>query len=150
MDLQGQAAQLRQRQLRRRPAAGQRPVQLQRRDLPRRHPDQGLQGTMSRRLRISLLLAALVALVAAASAYAIRAEIGKTVVSATAVMQPRDLPAHGGAPVTLTTTTRIGTKDGSMPPALKTLTFELDKNGFIETKGLPTCTLAKLEGTTPR
>ncbi|HEY2715959.1 MAG TPA: hypothetical protein VGI73_07035 [Solirubrobacterales bacterium] len=105
---------------------------------------------MSRRLRISLLLAALVALLAAASAYAIRAEIGKTVVSATAEMQPRDLPAHGGAPVTLTTTTRIGTKDGSLPPALKTLTFELDKNGFIETKGLPTCTLAKLEGTTPQ
>jgi hypothetical protein len=105
---------------------------------------------MSRRLRIGLLLAAVVALVAAASAYAIRAEIGKTVVSATAEMQPRDLPAHGGAPVTLTTTTRIGTKDGSIPPALKTLTFELDKNGFVETKGLPTCTLAKLEGTTPQ
>ncbi len=105
---------------------------------------------MSRRLRISLLLAAVAALVAAGSAYAIRAEIGKTVVSATAELQPRDLPAHGGAPVTLSTTTRIGTKDGSIPPALKTLTFELDKNGFVETKGLPTCPMAKLEGTTPQ
>lgn len=103
-----------------------------------------------RRLRIVLVLAAAVALVAAASAYAIRAEIGKTVVSATAELQPRELPAHGGAPVTLSTTTRINTKDGSLPPALKTLTFELDKNGFVETKGLPTCTLAKLEGTTPQ
>ena len=95
-----------------------------------------------RRLRIGLLLAALAALVACASAYAIRAEIGKTVVSATAELQPRELPANGGAPVTLSTTTRIGTKDGSVPPALKTLTFELDKNGFVETKGLPTCTMA--------
>jgi hypothetical protein len=103
-----------------------------------------------RRLRIGLLLAAAAALVAAASAYAIRAEIGKTVVSATAELRPRSLPAHGGAPVRLSTTTRIGTKDGSMPPALKTLTFELDKNGFVETKGLPTCTIAKLEGTTPQ
>lgn len=105
---------------------------------------------MSRRLRVALLLAAAAVLLASASAYAIRAEIGKTVVSATAEMQPRELPRHGGAPVTLSTTTRIGTKDGSMPPALKTLTFELDKNGFVETKGLPTCTLAKLEGTTPQ
>ena len=105
---------------------------------------------MSRRLRIALLLATAVALLGAATAYAIRAEIGKTVVSATAEMRPRSLPAHGGAPVRLSTTTRIGTKDGSMPPALKTLTFELDKNGFIETKGLPVCTLAKLENTTPQ
>lgn len=103
-----------------------------------------------RRLRIGLLLAALGALVACASAYAIRAEIGKTVVSATAELQPRELPAKGGAPVTLSTTVRIGTKDGSVPPPLKSLTFELDKNGFVETKGLPTCTIAKLEGTTPQ
>lgn len=105
---------------------------------------------MSRRLRVGILLAAVAALVACASAYAIRAEIGKTVVSSTAEMQPRELPAKGGAPVTLSTTTRINTKDGSMPPALKTLVFEVDKNGFIETKGLPTCSLAKLEGTTPK
>src|SRR3954452_21058398 len=101
------------------------------------------------RLRTALLLAAAAALVAAASAYAIRAEIGKTVVSATAELQPRDLPAKGGAPVTLSTTVRINTKDGSLPSPLKTLTFELDKNGFVETMGLPTCTVAKLEGTTP-
>lgn len=105
---------------------------------------------MSRRLKIGLPLAAAALLIAAASAYAIRAEIGKTVVSATAELQPRELPRSGGAPVTLSTTTRINTKDGSLPPALKTLTFELDKNGFVETKGLPTCTEAKLEGTTPQ
>ncbi|HEY1853965.1 MAG TPA: hypothetical protein VGG40_05200 [Solirubrobacterales bacterium] len=105
---------------------------------------------MRNRIRLSLLIAAALALVICASAYAIRAEIGKTVVSATAELQPRALPRSGGAPVTLSTTTRIGTKDGSMPPSLKTLTFELDKNGFVETKGLPTCTMAKLEGTTPQ
>jgi hypothetical protein len=104
-----------------------------------------------KRLRLALPLALLVALVAAAGAYAVTAEIGKSKVSATAELQPRDLPASGlGAPVTLSTTTRINTKDGSVPPALETLTFELDKNGSIQTKGLPTCTLAKLEGTTPQ
>lgn len=103
-----------------------------------------------RRLRIGLVIAAALALVVCASAYAIRGEIGKIVVSATAELQPRELPRSGGAPVTLSTTTRIGTKDGSMPPALKTLSFELDKNGFVETTGLPTCTIAKLENTTPQ
>jgi hypothetical protein len=103
------------------------------------------------RFRIVFALGVLVALAAAASAYAISAEIGKSVVSATASLQPPGLPAHGaGAPVTLSTTTRINTKDGSVPPALETLTFELDKNGSIQTKGLPTCTIAKLEGTTPQ
>jgi hypothetical protein len=102
------------------------------------------------RLRLCLLLAAAVAVVGAATAYAIKAEFGKTVVSATAEMQPRALPVHGGAPVQISTVTRITTKDGSMPSPLKTLSFELDKNGFIETKGLPTCTLAKLENTTPQ
>jgi hypothetical protein len=109
-----------------------------------------LTGRPGRRLRLGLLLALAAALIGAASAYAIRAEIGKTVLSATAELQPRALPRSGGAPVTLSTTTRIGTKDGSLPPALKTLTFELDKNGFVETEGLPTCTAAKLEGTTPQ
>lgn len=102
------------------------------------------------RLRTALPLAVVALLVAAASAYAIRAEIGKTVVSATAELQPRELPAKGGAPVTLSTTVRINTKDGSLPSPLKTLTFELDKNGFVQTKGLATCTVAKLEGTTPQ
>ncbi|MBS1878663.1 MAG: hypothetical protein JST31_04050 [Actinobacteria bacterium] len=114
-----------------------------------RYPRSGI-GRLSRRLCIGLPLAAVLALVVSASAYAIRAEFGKLVVSATAEMQPRALPRFGGAPVILSTTTRIGTKDGSLPAALKTLTFELDRNGSIETKGLPTCTLAKLENTTPQ
>jgi hypothetical protein len=105
---------------------------------------------VSRRLRLCLLLGAATALLGAGTAYAIRAEFGKTVVSATAEMRPRALPAHGGAPVRISTTTRIGTKDGSMPSPLKTLAFELDEHGFIQTKGLPTCTLAKLENTTPQ
>lgn len=84
-----------------------------------------------------------------ATAYAITAEVGPVWVSATATVQPRELPKRGNAPITLHSVTRVGTHDGSTPPTLKTLVFLLDKNGTVDTKGLPTCTTAKLEGTTP-
>jgi hypothetical protein len=96
------------------------------------------------------LAATAVCLVCAAAAYGIKGEFGTTVVSTTANLLPRELPAHGGAPVTLSNITRIKSKDGTQPPALKSLTFQLDKHGFVETKGIPVCTTAKLEGTTPK
>lgn len=92
---------------------------------------------------------ALLLLVACASAYAIRAEVGNTVVSATAALTPRALPAHGGAPVTVKSSVGIGSVDGDQPPALKSITFLFDKHGFLDTSGVPICTEAKLEGTTP-
>jgi hypothetical protein len=100
-------------------------------------------------MRRIAVFAALLAVGVCASAYAITAEIGPIWVSATATLKPRELPAHGNAPVFLSTITRVGTKDGSTPPTLQTLIFELDKNGTIDTKGLPTCAAAKLEGATP-
>jgi hypothetical protein len=104
---------------------------------------------MSRTIRRAVAVAALLGLLAAGSAYAIQAEIGNTVVSATAALTPRALPAHGGAPVTVKSSVRIKTSDGSQPPALKSITFLFDKHGFIETKGVPVCTMAKLTDTTP-
>lgn len=95
------------------------------------------------------VLAAVLALGACATAYAIVAEIGPTYVSSTATMQPRELPKRGGAPITLETVTRIGTRDGSIPPTLKTLDFLVDRHGFVNAKAFPVCTMAKLEGTTP-
>ncbi|MFL5899515.1 MAG: hypothetical protein ACJ76D_13855 [Solirubrobacterales bacterium] len=96
-------------------------------------------------------LAAVLALAGCATAYAITAEIGPVWVSATATVQPRVLPrpSHGNAPITLSSVTRVGSRDGSAPPTLKTLLFQLDRSGAIDTKGLPTCPPAKLEGTTP-
>jgi hypothetical protein len=101
-----------------------------------------------RKRRIGVLAAFLVAGICA-SAYAITIEVGPVWVSATATLKPRELPAHGNRPVFLSTITRVGTHDGSTPPTLQTLLFQLDKNGTIDTKGLPVCTSAKLEGTTP-
>jgi hypothetical protein len=101
------------------------------------------------RIRRTAVFAVLLAVGLCASAYAITAEIGPIWISATATLKPRVLPAHGNAPVFLSSVTRVGSHDGSTPPTLQTLIFQLDKNGTIDTKGLPTCTVAKLEGTTP-
>ncbi len=104
---------------------------------------------MRRGLPRALAAAAVVALFACATAYAIRAEVGATYVSATASLTPRTLPKHGGAPVSLSTVTRIGTKDGSPPPVLRKLVFLVDGHGFIDAEGVPVCTLARLAHTTP-
>jgi hypothetical protein len=98
----------------------------------------------------ALPAAALVALLACANAFALRTEFGNLVLSATADVAPRQLPAKGGAPVELTTVTRVSTKDGSMPPALARLRFQFDRHGSINTRGVGVCTTARLEGTTPK
>jgi hypothetical protein len=100
-------------------------------------------------MRRIAVFAVLLAAGICASAYAITAEIGPVWVSATATLKPRALPAHGNAPVFLNSVTRVGSHDGSTPPTLQTLLFQLDRNGTIDTKGLPTCAVAQLEGTTP-
>jgi hypothetical protein len=99
--------------------------------------------------RRAAVLATILAAGACATVYAAIIEIGPTYVSTTITMQPRELPRRGGAPISLQSITRIGTKDGSTPPTLKTLDFLVDKNGFVNAKAFPTCSAAKLEGTTP-
>jgi hypothetical protein len=95
------------------------------------------------------VLAAVLTVGACATAYALTAEIGPTFVSATASVEPRELPKRGGAPVTLRSVTRVGTKDGSTPPTLQTLRFLIDRHGSVNSKAFPVCPPAKLEGTTP-
>jgi len=95
------------------------------------------------------VLATVLALGSCATAYGLFAEIGPTFVSVTATVQPRELPKRGGAPIALQSITRVGTKDGSTPPTLKTIDFLIDKHGYLNSKAFPVCPLAKLEGATP-
>lgn len=99
--------------------------------------------------RKAALLAVVLTAAACATAYGLIIEIGPTFVSATATMQPRELPKRGNAPITLSTVTRVGTHDGSTPPTLKSIDFLVDKNGTVNAKAFPICPVAKLEGTTP-
>ncbi|HVD38300.1 MAG TPA: hypothetical protein VNC15_05675 [Solirubrobacterales bacterium] len=100
-------------------------------------------------MRRAILLAGLLALGLATSASGVDSCIGPLCVSSTATIQPRELPRSGGAPITLSSITRVKTKDGSTPPTLAEISFLIDKHGRVNSKAFPTCPIAKLEGTTP-
>ncbi len=61
---------------------------------------------------------------------------------------PTALPKDHDAPITIFGKGRLTTADGSLPPILKTIEFEFDKHGSVDTTGLPKCTSAKLQATT--
>lgn len=104
---------------------------------------------MKRRATLVAVAITALALACAAAALAVTLEFGPLKVSATAEFEPRGFPAHGTAPTTFTSTVHIRNFSGGAPPALKSLSFEFDKHGKINFKGVPTCSRAKLEGTTP-
>ena len=94
------------------------------------------------------VLAVALTLVVGATATAIDACIGPLCVSSTVDVQPRELPANGNAPITLSSITRIKTKDNSTPPTLGTIDFQIDKHGIVNSKAFPVCPASKLEGAT--
>jgi len=58
---------------------------------------------------------------------------------------PTTLPKNKLAPISLQASGSIKTLDGTHPPALKEVIVETDKNGTINTKGIPVCTSGKLQ-----
>jgi hypothetical protein len=104
---------------------------------------------MKRRVVVLTAAALVVALACAAVAVAVTTQIGNLKVSATAEFEPRQFPEHGTLPAQFSSIVRINSVDGEQPPALSALIFEFDKHGKLNFKGVPTCTVAKLEGTTP-
>jgi hypothetical protein len=98
-------------------------------------------------LRAHVLGVALL-LLAVGSALAITLEGGNLVVNTDGGFSPTTLPKKGFAPIKLHGYGKIGTKDGTPPPIVDTVTIWFDKNGEVETKGLPVCTPGKLAATT--
>lgn len=89
------------------------------------------------------------ALVFAASAVALTLNAGNLVVETDGGFNPSKLPRHGFAPIRLHGYGKISTTDGTPPPVLKQLILWFDRNGKVETRGLPVCPMRKLVATTP-
>lgn len=95
-----------------------------------------------------------VLLIGAVSAWAVRdvtkvhLQAGNIVVDGEGGFTPTTLPKNANAPITLYGKGKISTIDGNLPPILKTIEFEFDKHGTVDTTGLPKCTAAKLQATT--
>jgi hypothetical protein len=58
---------------------------------------------------------------------------------------PSTLPKKTMAPISLQASGKIETLDGTHPPALKEVLIETDKNGAINTKGIPVCKSGQLQ-----
>jgi hypothetical protein len=91
---------------------------------------------------------ALLAVGLAASASGEVAQVGNLQVSFNGGIAPVKLPRSEAVPVTVQTDGKVKTTDRSIPPKLERIVLAINANGKIQTKGLPTCSLGKLESLT--
>jgi len=102
---------------------------------------------MRRHLLAMLALSAMATLVIAAVAFAkfdtFRA--GNLILQADGGVSPKALPKTKFAPVTVRVQGQISTAEGIHPPAFREATIDFDKNGTINTTGLPVCKANQLE-----
>jgi hypothetical protein len=99
------------------------------------------------KLRIALIVSALAILAVVSIAAADTVRVGNLTITIDGGITPKALPKHEAAPITLKLNGTLKSNDGSHPAALKTLDLEFDRNGHLNTKGLATCTTAKLQST---
>jgi hypothetical protein len=94
-----------------------------------------------------IFLAALLVAALISGATADTVKIDNIVFTVDGGVTPKKLPRKGEAPITLKVFGTIEAADGGHPAALKTLLLEFDKHGRLNTTGLPTCTVGKLQST---
>lgn len=102
---------------------------------------------MNRHLICISALATGLALVFAAVAFGSREVVrtGNLYLADNGGISPSKLPKRGSAPITARLIGEIGTSDGSHPPALRSVSLEVDKTIGIDAVGLPTCTAQQIE-----
>jgi hypothetical protein len=96
-------------------------------------------------MAIGALIAVSVAGIATGASKPVTVEAGNLVFTFNGDFSPSKLPKKKMAPITLTASGKISTKDGTHPPALKETIVETDKNGAINVKGIPVCKSGKLQ-----
>jgi hypothetical protein len=60
-------------------------------------------------------------------------------------ISPRLLPRAGTAPIGVTVEGRVRTASGRPPPALRRISLEINRNGVLDDRGLPTCRSEQIE-----
>ncbi len=59
-------------------------------------------------------------------------------------LSPHRLPRHGTAAIAVSVGGKFTTTDKSLPPQLRTLRIELNRNGRLDTSGLPVCPIGEI------
>lgn len=99
-----------------------------------------------RRLAISAVLV-FAGLIAAAAAQGELSQKGNLRVSFDSQILPRILPRDRAAPISVSLDGKVGTVDGTAPPALREISVAVNRAGLVFTKGLPRCTATELQQT---
>lgn len=104
---------------------------------------------MRKYLMLTMALAGLIAVsvagIASAGNKPVTVEAGNLRVTVNGTFSPSKLPKNKLAPIALTASGKIETKNGEHAPALKEVLLETDKNGAVTTVGYPACTSGKLQ-----
>ena len=98
-------------------------------------------------LRSSVAIAVLT-LLGAGAAQALKLRVGNHTVVIDGGFSPTKLPKRKNAPIKLFGFARFSTVDGTRPSPLRRLTLEFDRHGAVETRGLEKCARSKLIHTT--
>jgi hypothetical protein len=72
---------------------------------------------------------------------------GGLIVSFGGSIAPRALPRVGTAPVGVSVSGRVRTPGRGLPPSLRRISLEVNRNGVLFRRGLPTCELSQLQAT---
>lgn len=71
-------------------------------------------------------------------------------VSVTGKLRPNVLPRKGRVPIKVSLGGRISSVNAGEPPKLTKLTIEINRNGHLDTRGLPRCRLGSIRPSTNR
>ncbi len=108
-----------------------------------------LEWLPRRRRAGAALLAALAGLcVAAALARAELSSSGNLFITFNGGILPKALPRDSRAPISVWMAGKVRTLSGEKPPSLRTVTIALNRNGRLETQGLPICRRSQIEAAT--
>ena len=106
---------------------------------------------MERLHRRILLLTGLTAALLCLTAVLAQAELsssGNLFVTFRGGITPNALPRDERAPITVSMAGKVRTLSGEKPPGLRNITIALNRNGRLDTRGLPTCPKGRVEGAT--
>lgn len=105
---------------------------------------------MSKTIKTTLLFA-IASLCLASLAGAVITQKGNLRVSVSGKLSPKQLPRDGVAPIAVSVGGEISTTDETLPPQLKSIRIELNRNGRLDYAGLPVCQYPKIQpGSTSR